>query len=304
MSDTIERIDFGALPHSGHATIIQDRIFLDDNLDYNIPENQRHGSRRPYKLLTSIQILIIQGTFKIKANQRDIVATKNDLLLLLPGTIIEGYDIGEDCRLLICAAKAKHEKQLDKMPPKSALAIVSMLMGVEDPFKITLDDEYCELFKEQIMLERKCYPLIHPDFLEDVLFGHFNSVAAILASSLRCSIEDLGPKINRNRETELMAKFMEAVHKYASTQRGVAFYADKACLSPKYFARIITKVSGKKPAFWIKQYAILEAKALLATGNYSIQQISDRMNFPNPSFFCKYFRQEVGMSPGKFMKSR
>ncbi|MCR5003063.1 MAG: AraC family transcriptional regulator [Bacteroidales bacterium] len=304
MSDAIEKIDFGALPQSDHTLIIQGRIYLDDNLDYDLPEEILHGSKRPYKLITSINILCHQGSLRITANQKEIYAQKNDLVILLPGTIVEGYELSPDCKLMLTATKINKEKQMDNLPPKSAMAIVSMLMGVQDPFKISFNDKFADVLRDQLLLERKTYPILEPDFIEDAIMGHFMSIASIIASWMQLNSSEKGPLVNRNRETELLAKFMDAIHKYASTERSVAFYADKACLSAKYFARIITKVSGKKPAFWIKQYAILEAKALLSSGQYSIQQVSDKMNFPNPSFFCKYFRQEVGMSPGKFMKSR
>lgn len=41
---------------------------------------------------------------------------------------------------------------------------------------------------------------------------------------------------------------------------------------------------------WIQKMVILEAKSLLGNKNFSVQQISDMMNFPKPSFFGKYFK--------------
>ncbi|WP_373721757.1 helix-turn-helix domain-containing protein, partial [Bacteroides heparinolyticus] len=34
----------------------------------------------------------------------------------------------------------------------------------------------------------------------------------------------------------------------------------------------------------------------------SVLQISEELNFPNPSFFSKYFKRLTGMAPGKFQK--
>ncbi|MBO7638571.1 MAG: AraC family transcriptional regulator, partial [Treponema sp.] len=33
---------------------------------------------------------------------------------------------------------------------------------------------------------------------------------------------------------------------------------------------------------------------------FSVQQIADALNFPNDSFFCRYFRQEVQMTPMRY----
>lgn len=51
---------------------------------------------------------------------------------------------------------------------------------------------------------------------------------------------------------------------------------------------------------WIQKMVILEAKSLLGNKNFSVQQISDMMNFPNPSFFGKYFKAATGMTPRKY----
>ncbi|MDR2084403.1 MAG: helix-turn-helix domain-containing protein [Bacteroidales bacterium] len=44
----------------------------------------------------------------------------------------------------------------------------------------------------------------------------------------------------------------------------------------------------------------MEIKLLLKSTELSIQEISNELNFPNPSFFCKYFKSRVGMSPKEY----
>ena len=41
---------------------------------------------------------------------------------------------------------------------------------------------------------------------------------------------------------------------------------------------------------WIDELVILEAKALLNSSSMNIQEIADRLNFANQSFFGKYFK--------------
>ncbi len=47
---------------------------------------------------------------------------------------------------------------------------------------------------------------------------------------------------------------------------------------------------------------ILEAKSLLGNKNFSVQQISDMMNFPNPSFFGKYFNPNRSLDFGEIAR--
>lgn len=39
---------------------------------------------------------------------------------------------------------------------------------------------------------------------------------------------------------------------------------------------------------------------MLRTGNYTVQQVSDALHFPNSSFFGKYFKAAVGCSPRRY----
>lgn len=57
---------------------------------------------------------------------------------------------------------------------------------------------------------------------------------------------------------------------------------------------------GKKPGDIISDNVILEAKVLLISKTLSVQQVSDKLNFPNSSFFCKYFKSATGCSPRQY----
>lgn len=105
------------------------------------------------------------------------------------------------------------------------------------------------------------------------------------------------------RAEELYFEFMNDLQKYCTSQRKVSFYAEKRCVCTKYFTRQIKAASGKTPAQHIKERVIIEAKAMLNSGDDSIKRISEAMNFPNTAFFCRYFKQETGMTPTEFRKA-
>ena len=48
---------------------------------------------------------------------------------------------------------------------------------------------------------------------------------------------------------------------------------------------------------------IMDAKSQLMATDLTIQEISYSLNFPNVSFFGKYFKRYVGVSPQKFRNS-
>ena len=102
------------------------------------------------------------------------------------------------------------------------------------------------------------------------------------------------------REETLFKQFINLVSENHRRERRVDFYAEQLFLSPKHFSTVIKKVSGKTAGQWIDEYVILEAKTLLKYSSMSIQEVAYYMNFPNPSFFGKYFKQHTGMSPSDY----
>lgn len=92
-------------------------------------------------------------------------------------------------------------------------------------------------------------------------------------------------------------KFMRLLEENYKQHHSIKFYSDKMSLSPKYLSLMIKKVSGKLATEWIDEYVILEAKNLIKYSSMSIQEISYALNFPNQSFFGKYFKRHTGLSP-------
>lgn len=106
-----------------------------------------------------------------------------------------------------------------------------------------------------------------------------------------------------SRNQEIYARFMQAVQKNYMRERSIIYYADLLCISPKYLSQVIKNVTGRLAGEWIAGYVILEAKALLKSNKYTVQQVCDMLNFANQSFFGKYFKRKTGMSPKTYMKS-
>ena len=87
-------------------------------------------------------------------------------------------------------------------------------------------------------------------------------------------------------------------------ERDVAYYARMQHITPRYFSTIIKEKSGNSALQWIVQMVITEAKQLLEGSDLSIKEIADQLNFPTQSFFGKYFKQYVGISPKEYRKGK
>ena len=126
-------------------------------------------------------------------------------------------------------------------------------------------------------------------------------MAIFYASDKPQSISNNSDVIRTNADL-LTKQFLELVKENFRKERQLQFYADELCITPRYLSRVVKECSGSSAADWIERYVVLEARALLKSTSMNIQQISDSLNFPSQTFFGKYFKRRVGMSPKEYRR--
>ena len=74
-------------------------------------------------------------------------------------------------------------------------------------------------------------------------------------------------------------------------------------MSPKYLTNLVKSISGQSARDWIVYYTILGIKALLRESSMDLKSIAVRVNFPDQSSLCRFFRRYAGMSPSQYRKN-
>lgn len=109
---------------------------------------------------------------------------------------------------------------------------------------------------------------------------------------------------SKNRNEEYFERFMSELAKHYMHERSVGFYAGQLHLTPKYLTTVIRRTSGRPAVTWIDDYVVLEAKNLLRYSTMSIQEIAYSLNFPNQSFFGRYFKNHTGLTPSAYRANK
>ena len=101
----------------------------------------------------------------------------------------------------------------------------------------------------------------------------------------------------RSREQTIFDRFIQLVNQHCCQQHQISYYADRMCLTERYLGTVVRQTSGATTKEWIDRALITQAKVLLRHSDKTVLKISEDLNFPNPAFFCKYFKRLTAMTP-------
>jgi AraC-like DNA-binding protein len=95
----------------------------------------------------------------------------------------------------------------------------------------------------------------------------------------------------------IVDSFMKLVEESDGRIRRVDEFASQLNVSPKYLSTVLKEVMNRKPSTYILHYTMKAIEYRLRFTDMSMQEISHDLNFPNPSFFGKYCKEHLGMTP-------
>jgi AraC-like DNA-binding protein len=103
----------------------------------------------------------------------------------------------------------------------------------------------------------------------------------------------------RKRKKEMQEEFFRLV-KTNTSNREVAFYAGKLCITPKYLSIITKESTGSSAKELIDKFAITEIKLQLRSASAPLKEIAAQLNYPGEAFLCKYFKKHTGLTPSHY----
>lgn len=101
---------------------------------------------------------------------------------------------------------------------------------------------------------------------------------------------------------DLLFQFQELIETNFATLKTPKEYATRLNITPNYLNSFCKKRSGKSAGELIRQRIILEAKRLLAHTQLPVAQVAYQLNFSDNSYFGRFFKKYVGITPEEFRK--
>ncbi|KAA6432470.1 helix-turn-helix domain-containing protein [Rufibacter glacialis] len=95
-------------------------------------------------------------------------------------------------------------------------------------------------------------------------------------------------------------RFMQLVQEHCMKEREVHFYAKRLHITAKHLNYICKQNTDVTASDWIQRYTKERIILLLQDKNLNISQIADEMNFSSRSFFTRYVKKILGITPSDF----
>lgn len=256
--------------------------------------NPKDVGTDPLRVDALMMMLFTEGSGKISIDLKEYEVGVDSMLILNPHNYISIRDCTPDVsgKVLFISHKAV-ENILPKLTDLLPVIVYNRNMPVRQ-----LNADEVEWMSGIFRLIRSKLEGRPTKFMMPKLY---NILQAALYEIMDINIAgEANDKTMRSRKEELMAKFILAVMQDCTRHRKVEYYANRLYITSKHLSAVVKEISGMTAGKLIDNYVVLEAKMLLKNTDLTIQEIATRLNFPNQSFFGKYFKHSTGLSPSEF----
>jgi AraC-like DNA-binding protein len=287
---TIAEINVESARQVYQGSYIGDDLMLFDQISQlPIPNEPRRMACKFFALCTEGK-----AQYSVDTEQHTVLA--HDMIIISEGQITDDYLLSRDCNGIAIMVSEHFFNE-----------IVKDVHELSQLFLFTRTHPVCHLSQQECDTILSYFRVLKEK--TDDHDHHFRrqTVRALLMtmiydlSNVIFRMQVLGDR-RQTRAESIFAQFLQLVEANFRTERRVGWYASQLSISPKYLSEIIKQVSRRTPNEWIDNYVSLEIRVLLRNSTKSIKEISNDMNFPNQSFFGKFFKEHVGMSPSDYRR--
>ncbi|MBR0493095.1 MAG: AraC family transcriptional regulator [Muribaculaceae bacterium] len=288
----ITELDLQDVPQVYHNLKYNDgEIYFADNIT-SIP-----GLMKQFKVNFIAYVMVTEGRLTVDMNNVTYHLEKNCSLFVDRKMVIENVKHTENFSCVICAMSTDMGFAFFN---KSLLQSIMHIMA----------NPVIKMEQTEVDLMMKYYDLLVFKMDHQEMSLGRETVRDII----RCFAYDLLSNINRHlnqdndddmlrQSDRIYRRFMFLLADNTNVNRSVKSYADELCVSPKYLTSVCRKHSDCTASELIATAVISRIKQLLLYSDLSIKEVASEMGFDNLSFFGKYVKKHLGLSPNHYRKA-
>lgn len=284
-------VDFNYIADRGFAEYTDGDIMVLDQVGL-------HSLRNDIKIDMIILMFCTEGRLQFEMNNRTYIANKGNVVIGLPKMVFSNYMMSPDFKSNIIAlsySAAQRNMQINKDS-------LDLMQHVASNPVIEIDADRQELVaKYYSIIEHKVknpHGYFHKEIMRNIFSCAVYELFAIIAPHVSYS-NDGGSMKQANL---LFKRFADLINANSGKVRSVKSYAEEMCITPKYLSFVSKTVTGRTALEWIHASTVRAIERYLRHSNLSIKEIADQLDFPNISFFGKFTKSHLGVSPTEYRR--
>lgn len=238
-----------------------------------------------------LAILCTDGLANVCINNQNYRVEKGSFIFCHPNMILESSMFSADFQFKGMVFTSEFVKEFEVYLDDGWNFLVYIDRNPVSQF----NDHECEVFQSYWNL---LYVKLSGDRLK-----HHKEVITSLLMALVYELRDSTERYPSNDEPryrssdKLFKRFMELLTSSFPKRRDVGYYAEQLCVTPKYLSAVCKNTVGDTASEIITKYVVTDIKYLLRQRDLTIKEVAMKLGFDNISFFGKYTRRNLGMSP-------
>jgi AraC-like DNA-binding protein len=277
--------------------IIETFIINENNVPYPV------GTHFPKRIVRFYELeLITGGSGTIITNGEVTTASKGDVFLRVPGTVVEGYS---GYYFIVVAFDAVYDNTRKKLystftpywvpNEKEMLSDTGVLKNVPyriKTFNFELEALFYKVLNEFTKYNQSC---------QLILKSYLMNIFSLLIFTPEITDKNVNTRSFENNY-ELIKSSKDYIDHNLHKDFTLSGLAEMCHMSKNFYCKIFKSIFGVSPFDYIAQSRINKAKKLLITTNIKISDISIMCGISDITYFYKIFKKYVNMTPANYRK--
>jgi AraC family transcriptional activator of pobA len=234
-----------------------------------------------------------RGSIQFVLNNRQLECKSGEFLFWFADSKVTNLTCSKNFRATVLLVE--NDFLTDNNPDQS-WAIDALLYSKEHPVKTVSKDDKQRILSNFRNLYNRFQEFNHR-FYEEVLKLQMQ----IFILEMWHTFANVYERHKRSLQTgTLYDRFVQFVQDHCMVEREVQFYANQLHITAKYLNYICKTNTGITASEWIKRYTKDRVIILLQNKNLNISEIADEMEFSSRSFFTRYVKKLLGVTPKEY----
>ncbi len=244
----------------------------------------------PFYSQHSSILLVKKGKIKLKVDGTIYVLSANKILCIAPMVVKEFLSVEDEIEYHILLIS---DDYIDKSPTYHNVRDFLNLRILFSHYYFEVDAHF---FNDIVNI----FIALNNSLNRNEKYISSSLLVFTLTSMIAEYVQTQNNVIEKDKKTTLVNNFLHLLSQHIDSHRNVTFYADLLHINPQYLSRTVKYKTGKTALNHIIETVIKKAEILLNNPHNSIREVSEKLSFPDPYTFSKYFKQNYGINPSEF----